>query len=132
MAAMKRRRLAWSETSFTRNTSTTREAPAPRALFGIPIARDFRSSSCFADSAGNRSWRSAQGFDRQIVRGLSTRFRVDERSLWLTGGPKANVLWGTDEMRWQLTHSFALSGTGGVVRFADSSNTVLYRGQVEL
>jgi tetratricopeptide repeat protein len=90
------------------------------------------SSGYFADSAGNRSWRSTQGFDRQIVRGLSTRFRVEERSLWLTGGPKANVLWGTDEMRWQLTHSFALSGTGGVVRFADSSNTVLYRGQVEL
>jgi hypothetical protein len=90
------------------------------------------SSGYFADSGGNRSWRSTQGFDGVIVRGLSTRFRLEERSLWLTGGPKANVLWGTDEMRLQLTHSLAFSGTGGVLHFADGSNTVLYRAEAEL
>lgn len=90
------------------------------------------NSGYFTDSSGNRSWRSIQGFDREIVRGLSTRFRLEERSLWITGGPKANVLWGADEMRLQLTHSFAVSGTGGMVRFPDGSNTVLYRGEAEL
>ena len=90
------------------------------------------SSAYFADSGGNRSWRSSQGFDHQIVRGLTTRLRLEERSLWLTAGPKANVLWGTDQVRLQLTPAFAFSGTGGVVRFANGTNTVLYRGEAEL
>jgi hypothetical protein len=90
------------------------------------------STGYFGDSAGNRSWRSTQGFDHQIVRGLTTRFRLEERSLWLTGGPKANILWGTDQVRWQLTHAFAFSGTGGLVHFADGSNSVLYRAEAEL
>ncbi|HEY4817271.1 MAG TPA: tetratricopeptide repeat protein [Candidatus Acidoferrum sp.] len=90
------------------------------------------NTAYFSDSAGNRSWRSTQGFDHQIIRGLTTRFRVEERSLWLVGGPKANVLWGTDQVRLQLMPSFALSGTGGLVRFADGSNSVLYRAEAEL
>lgn len=90
------------------------------------------STAYFADSAGNRSWRSTQFFEREIIGRLSTRFRVEERSLWLTGGPKASVLWGTDEMRMRLTNSVVLSGTGGAVRFADASTRPLYRGELEL
>jgi tetratricopeptide (TPR) repeat protein len=90
------------------------------------------STAYFADSAGNRSWRSTQMFGRELVGRLSTRFRVEERSLWLTGGPKANVLWGTDEMRMKVTNSLALTGAGGAVRFADASTRPLYGGGVEL
>jgi len=90
------------------------------------------SSGYFADSAGNRSWRSTQQFDHQITRNLTTRFRAEQRSLWLSGGPKANVLWGSDELRMQLTHGLLASGTGGVVRFADGGTRSLYRGEVQL
>jgi hypothetical protein len=90
------------------------------------------TTAYFADSAGNRSWRSTQGFDHQIFRGLSTRFRLEERSLWLTGGPKANVFWGTDQVRLQVTPSLAFSGTGGVLHFANGTNGVLYRAEAEL
>ena len=95
-------------------------------------ARVQGSTAYFSDSAGNRSWRSTQQFEHQIAGALSTRFRVEERSLWFSGGPKSNVLWGTDEMRMQLTHSIAISGTGGAVRFADGSARSLYGGDVEL
>jgi hypothetical protein len=90
------------------------------------------STSYFSDSSGNRSWRSGQLFEHEITGRLSTRLRVEERMLWLTGLPKANVLWGTDEMRVQLAPFLTISGTGGAVHFADSTNKPLYGGDIEL
>ena len=90
------------------------------------------SGAYFSDSAGNRSWRFRQELERQITHTLTTRLGVEERSLWKTTGPKANVLWGTGELRLQLTPVVLLGGTGGGVRFADGSGRMLYRGEVEL
>ena len=116
---------------------TNRPLTEPQNREPIPAARKRPaqvqgSTAYFSDSAGNRSWRSTQLFDHQVIGRLSNRLRMEERSLWLTGGPKAGVLWGTDEMRMQLTHSLTLSGTGGAVRFADASTRPLYRGELEL
>jgi hypothetical protein len=86
----------------------------------------------FSDSGGNRSWRLTQEFEHQIAPRLAARLRIEERSLWNSAGPKANVGWGTGEMRAQLTRSLLLSGGGGSVRFADGSSRALYRGEVEL
>ncbi|HVS86758.1 MAG TPA: tetratricopeptide repeat protein [Candidatus Acidoferrum sp.] len=119
------------------NEAANKPASEPQSGEPNPAAQTRRaqvqgSSAYFSDSAGNCSWRSTQQFEHQIIGGLSTRLRIEERSLWLTGGPKASVLWGTDEMRMRLTHSLALGGTGGAVRFADGSTRPLYRGELEL
>ena len=89
-------------------------------------------TSYFADSNGNRSWRSSEFFEQQITGRLSTQFHAEERSLWLTGGPRANVLWGSDEMRMQVNRAVSVGAMGGVVRFADGSTRTLYNGELEL
>jgi thioredoxin-like negative regulator of GroEL len=89
------------------------------------------SGAYFSDSAGNRSRRFTQEFNREITHRLSTRLRVEERSLWKNAGPRANVLWGTGELRMRLMPSLLFSGAGGGVRFADGTSRTLYRGEVE-
>jgi tetratricopeptide (TPR) repeat protein len=90
------------------------------------------SGAYFSDSAGNRSRRFTQELNREITHSLSARLRVEERSLWKNAGPRANVLWGTGELRMQVMPSILFSGTGGGVRFADGTSRMLYRGEVEL
>lgn len=84
----------------------------------------------FSDSAGNRSWRATQRFDYQIVRGLTNSLRLEERSLWVSQGPKANVFSGTDELRVRLRPWVQLGGGAGLVRFGDGSHRSLYRGEL--
>src|ERR1700682_1217403 len=109
--------------------SFDREPNSPlRKSFGVVQG----SGAYFADSAANRSWRSTQGFDYQIVRNLSTRIRTEERSLWISGGPKANVSWGTAALRFQAMRPLTFSAAGGAVRFADGGTRTLYNGEVEL
>lgn len=83
-----------------------------------------------SDSAGNRSWRSSQLFDYQIVRSLSNRLQVEERSLWRSGGPSANVFSGTDELRLRPTGWLLIGAGGGQVRFDDGTRRALYRGRL--
>lgn len=90
------------------------------------------SGAYFADSAANRSWRSTQGLDYQLMRRLSTRIRTEERSLWISGGPKANVSWGTAALRFQVMRPLTFSAAGGAVRFADGGTRTLFNGEVEL
>lgn len=90
------------------------------------------STAYFSDSAGNRSWRSTQLFDRRITPRFSNRMRMEERSLWVTGGPSAGVLWGTDELRAKLTPAVAIIGAVGGVRFNNASSRLLYRDDLEL
>jgi tetratricopeptide (TPR) repeat protein len=92
--------------------------------------RVFADGSYFSDTSGHRSWRSAQSFDAQVVRGLTNSFRLEEKSLWLSQGPKANVLSVTDELRVRLRPQLLLGGGGGIVRFADGSSRTLYRGEL--
>lgn len=94
--------------------------------------RVFAEGSYFSDTAGHRSWRAAQSFDARVVRGLTNSFRLDERTLWVSQGPKANVLSGTDTLRVRLRPWLLLGGGGGVVRFADGAGRALYRGEVAL
>lgn len=86
----------------------------------------------FSDSAGNRGWRSSQGFDYQIFGGLSGRLNLDERTLWQSGGPEAHVLSGTNDLRVRLASFLTVGAGGGSVRFSDSSSRALYEGTVEL
>jgi len=84
----------------------------------------------FKDSAGNRSWRASQLFDYQIVPSFSNRVQVEERSLWKSGGPSANVFSGTDELRLRPTSWLLIGAGGGQVRFDDSTRRALYRGEL--
>ncbi len=90
------------------------------------------SGAYFKDSAGNRSWRFRQQFDYQFSRGLTSRLQVEERSLWKNAGPKANLLWGTDELRLRLSRSLRLGVGAGAVRFADGTSRLLYSAEAEL
>jgi Tfp pilus assembly protein PilF len=84
----------------------------------------------FSDSAGNRSWRASQLFDYQIVPSLVNRLQVEERSLWVSGGPSANVFSGTDELRLRPRRWLLIGAGGGQVRFDDGTRRGLYRGEV--
>jgi len=87
-------------------------------------------ASYFGDTAGNRSLRAGQRFDVQLGRHISNTFRLDEKSLWVIQGPKANIFSVNDEARVRLARWLFLGGGGGIVRFADNTNRVLYRSEL--
>lgn len=115
-----------------------RDAIEQKRLIGEGSRQEVRANrvqgeaSYFSDTTGNRSWRTAQRFDYQIARNLTSGLRLEERSLWVSQGPKANVFSGTNELRLRLSRGLQLGGGGGVVRFADSSSRALYRGELLL
>src|ERR1700682_3767825 len=84
-------------------------------------------ASYFGDTAGNHRVRAGQRFDVQLGRHISNTFRLDEKSLWVIQGPKANIFSVNDEARVRLARWLFLGGGGGIVRFADNTNRVLYR-----
>jgi Tfp pilus assembly protein PilF len=104
----------------------------PAAREGDALNRVQADASYFSDTAGNRAWRAGQRFDRQFGRHLTNSFRLDEKSLWFSQGPKANILSFNDEGGWRLPGWLLRGGGGGVVRFADNSNRALYRGELTL
>lgn len=109
-----------------RDRDSGREEPRPAI-----VRRQNRvegSTDYFSDSGGNRSFRSSQLFEQEITRVVSNRLQVEERSLWTSQGPRANVFSGTDEVRFRVTHSFQVGAGGGAVRFADGAHRTLYRG----
>lgn len=88
--------------------------------------------SYFSDNSGNRALDSTQRLVYQLSGLVSSRFRLDETSLWKPGIQKQNVISGTEEIRLRLNRFFSLRGGGGAVRFADSSSRPLYSGDLEL
>jgi hypothetical protein len=76
--------------------------------------------------------RTGQRFDLQLGRNLANSFRLDEKSLWVSQGPKANIISVNDEGRVRLASWLFVAGGGGIVRFADNSNRALYRGTLIL
>lgn len=84
--------------------------------------------SYFSDSAGNRALRTGQRFDLHLGRNLTNSFRLDEKSLWVSQGPKARIFSMNDEGRVRLASWLFVAGGAGIVRFADDSNRALYRG----
>jgi thioredoxin-like negative regulator of GroEL len=97
---------------------------------GNALNRLQADASYFSDTAGNRALRAGQRFDLQLGRNLSNSFRLDEKSLWVSQGPKANVFSVNDEGRVRLARWLFIGGGGGIVRFADNSNRALYRGEL--
>ena len=100
------------------------EGPAPDRLQA--------DASFFGDTAGNRVVRTGQRFDVQLGHNITNSFRVDEKSLWVIQGPKANIFTVNDEGRVRLTRWLFVAGGGGITHFADSTNRFLYRGELIL
>ncbi len=99
---------------------------------GNPPNRLQADAGYFSDTAGNRALRAGQRYDLQLGRNLTNSFRLDEKSLWVSQGPKANILSFNDEGRVRLTRWLFVGVGGGMVRFADNSNRALYRGELIL
>ena len=108
------------------------QMPLPASQERNAHGRVGADGSYFSDTTGNRAWRAGQRFDVQLGRNLSNSFRLDEKSLWVSQGPKANILSFNDEGRVRLTHWLFLGAGAGMVRFADDSNRALYRGELIL
>ena len=108
------------------------QSPLSASREGIAPDRLQADAIYFGDSAGNRVFRAGQRFDLQVGRNITNSFRLDEKSLWVSQGPKANIFSVNDEGRVHLTRWLFIGGGGGIVRFADNSNAALYRGTLIL
>jgi tetratricopeptide (TPR) repeat protein len=86
----------------------------------------------FTDNAGNRVLSSSQGLFYELRQNLSTRFRVEEDTLWKTGLSPVGILYGTDELRLRLDRHVAVEASGGAVAFANQTTRGVYSGDLEL
>lgn len=100
---------------------------SPELLHRIQAGETF-----FSDNAGNRALYSSQGFTYDLGRNVTSRFRLDESSLWKTGTQTLTVLSGAEELRVRPNKYFAVRGSGGFVRFADNTNQPTYSGDLDL
>jgi len=108
------------------------QLPAAASREGNALNRLRADASYFSDTAGNSALRAGQRFDVQLGRNLTNSFRLDEKSLWVTQGPKASIFSVNDEVRVRLARWLFIGGGGGIIRFADDSNRALYRGELIL
>jgi thioredoxin-like negative regulator of GroEL len=115
-----------------RDALVKNQLPVRASREGNALNRVQADTSYFSDTAGNRALRTGQRFDLQLGRNLANSFRLDEKSLWVSQGPKANIISVTDEGRVRLASWLFVAGGGGIVRFADDSNRALYRGTLIL
>ena len=88
--------------------------------------------SFFADSSGNRSFYSSQGFAYEFSPKFVTRSFVEETSLWKPGVVKQTIISGNGEVQFRLNRFVTLRGGAGAVRFTDSASHPLYAGDLEL
>jgi tetratricopeptide (TPR) repeat protein len=86
----------------------------------------------FSDSAGNRSFATSQSLQYQVLPQLSNSLRMEERSLWQSGGAPAHLLTASSGLGWQLTPLLAVYAEGGAVRFSDQRSRALYNGELRL
>ena len=105
----------------------------------LPVSREISAlnqvqadANYFSDSAGNRALSAGQRLEVQIGRQLTNSFRLDEKSLWVSQGPKASIFTVNDEGRVRLARWLFVAGGVGIIRFADDSNRALYRGTLIL
>jgi hypothetical protein len=108
------------------------ERNEPRSAAWENHGRVLATTGFYGDSATNRSWRSSQEFDYRFTPRVGTRFQVEERTVWTTVSPKANVLWGTSELQFRPVRGVVLSAGGGAARFANGGSKGLYRGEAEV
>src|SRR5712692_6146242 len=78
------------------------QLPLAASREGNALNRVQADASYFSDTAGNRALRAGQRFDVQLGRNLANSFRLDEKSLWVSQGPKANIFTINDEGRVRL------------------------------
>lgn len=104
----------------------------PRPAVWEKQGRVAGTTGYYSDSVGNRSWRSSQEFDYRFAPAFGLKTQVEERTLWNSTSPKANVLWGTGDLQFRPTRAVILSAGGGAARFANGGGRGLYRGEVEL
>lgn len=109
-----------------------KQLPLPASREENALNRLQGDSSYFSDTDGNRAWRAGQRFDLQIGRNLTNSFRLDEKSLWISQGPKANIFTVNDEGRVRVRRWVFIGAGGGLVRFSDNANRALYRGELIL
>ena len=107
-------------------TANKREA-TPELFHRVQAGETF-----FTDNGGNRALYSSQGVSYDFLRHVSTRFRMDESSLWKTGFQPVTVFSATEELRVGVNKYFAVRGSGGGVRFADTSTQPTYSGDLDL
>jgi len=108
------------------------QLPLAASREGNALNRVQTDASYFSDTAGNRALREGQRYDLQLGRNLTNSFRLDEKSLWVSQGPKAKIFSVNDEGRVRLASWLFVAGGAGIVRFADDSNRTLYRGTLIL
>jgi thioredoxin-like negative regulator of GroEL len=108
------------------------QSPLAASREGNALNRIQADANYFSDTAGNRALRAGQRFDLQLGRNFTNMLRLDEKSLWVGQGPKANVVTVNDEGRVRVASWLFLAGGAGIVRFADDSNRTLYRGTLIL
>jgi tetratricopeptide (TPR) repeat protein len=108
------------------------QLPLAASREGNTLNRVQADASYFSDTTGNRALRAGQRFDLQLGHNLTNSFRLDEKSLWVSQGPKANIVTVNDEGRVRLANWLFIAGGAGIVRFADNSNRALYRGTLIL
>jgi hypothetical protein len=108
------------------------QSPLPASHEGHALSRLQADATYFSDTAGNRATRAGQRFDLQLGRNFTNSFRLDEKSLWVSQGPKANIFSVQEEGRLRVARWLYVGGGGGIVRFADNSNRALYRGELIL
>ena len=106
--------------------------PLPASNERNALNRVQADGSNFSDTTGNRALRAGQSLGVQLGRNLSNSFRFDEKSLWVSQGPKANIFSFRDEGHVRLKPWLFVGAGGGMVRFADDSNRALYRGELIL
>jgi thioredoxin-like negative regulator of GroEL len=97
---------------------------------GNVLSRLQADAQYFSDTAGNRAARTGQRFDLQLGSNFTNSFRLDEKSLWVSQGPKASIFSVNNEGRVRVARWLFIAGGGGIVRFADNSNRALYRGEL--
>jgi hypothetical protein len=108
------------------------QLPFPVSRERSALNRVQADASYFSDSAGNRALSAGQRLEVQIGRHLINSFRLDEKSLWMSQGPKASIFTVNDEGRVRLARWLFVAGGAGIVRFVDDSNRALYRGTLIL
>lgn len=90
------------------------------------------TESYFADSSGNRSFYSAQGFACDFGQMFTTRSFLEETTLWKPGVDNQTIVAAGGEGRFRLNRFVTLRGGSGGVKFADSETHPLYSGDLDL
>src|SRR5437899_12981051 len=95
------------------------QLPLPKSNESSALNRVEADASYFSDNAGNRVLSAGQRLDVEMGRQVTNSLRIDEKSLWVSQGPKANIFTVNDEGRVRLARWLFVAWGAGFVPFAD-------------